>query len=60
MRKIEEVQNSLFQLENNIQFFGKAKADNPLVKEVMTTIENQKEELSTWKEKLKQIRNISV
>ena len=60
MRKIEEVQNSLFQLENNIQFFGKAKADNPLVKEVMTTIENQKEELSIWKEKLKQIRNISV
>ena len=60
MRKIEEVQNSLFQLENNIQFFGKAKADNPLVKEVMTTIENQREELATWKEKLKQIRNISV
>ncbi len=60
LRKIEEVQNSLFQLENNIQFFGKAKADNPLVKEVMTTIENQREELATWKEKLKQIRNISV
>lgn len=60
MRKIEEVQNNLFQLENNIQFFGNAKHDNPMVKEVMQTIENLKEELATWKEKLKQIRNISV
>lgn len=58
MRKIEEVQSSLFQLENNIQFFGRAKADNPMVKEVMDNIEKQKEELATWKEKLKQLRSI--
>lgn len=58
MRKIEEVQTNLFQLENNIQFFGRAKADNPMVKEVMDNIEKQKEELATWKEKLKQLRNI--
>ena len=58
MRKIEEVQTNLFQLENNIQFFGRAKADNPMVKEVMVNIEKQKEELATWKEKLKQLRNI--
>ena len=58
MRKVEEVQNNLFQLENNIQFFGRAKADNPMVKEVMYSIEKQKEELATWKEKLKQLRGI--
>ena len=58
MRKIEEVQSNLFQLENNIQFFGRAKADNPMVKEVMDNIEKQKEELATWKEKLKQLRSI--
>ena len=58
IRKIEEVQSSLFQLENNIQFFGRAKADNPMVKEVMRNIEKQKEELATWKEKLKQLKSI--
>jgi hypothetical protein len=58
MRKIEAVQSSLFQLDNNIQFFGRAKADNPMVKEVLDNIEKQKEELATWKEKLKQLRSI--
>ena len=60
MRKIEEVQSNLFQLENNIQFFARAKSDNPMVKEVMTNIEKQKEELATWKEKLKQLRSIKT
>jgi hypothetical protein len=58
MRKIDEVQGNLFQLENNIQFFANAKSDNPMVKEVMKNIEKQKEELATWKEKLKQLRSI--
>ncbi|MCG2611022.1 DUF349 domain-containing protein [Flavobacterium sp. SM15] len=58
MRKIDEVQNDIFQLENNIQFISNAKADNPLVKEVNKSIERQKEELKTWKEKLKQIRSL--
>jgi hypothetical protein len=60
MRKIDEVQHEIFQLENNIQFFANAKADNPLVKEVMKNIERQKEELATWKEKLKQLRNLKT
>jgi hypothetical protein len=60
MRKIDEVQHEIFQLENNIQFFANAKADNPLVKEVMKNIERHKEELATWKEKLKQLRNIKT
>ncbi|MGV9003677.1 DUF349 domain-containing protein [Flavobacterium sp.] len=57
MRKIDEVQNDLFQLENNIQFFANADANNPLVKEVHKNIEKQKEELATWKDKLKQLNN---
>lgn len=60
MRKVDEVQSEIFQLENNIQFFAKAKADNPLVKEVKKNIERQKEELATWKEKLKQLRNLKT
>jgi hypothetical protein len=58
IRKVEEVQNEIFQLENNIQFFANAKKDNPMVLEVMKNIERQKEELATWKEKLKQIRQM--
>ena len=57
-RKVEEVQNEIFQLENNIQFFANAKKDNPLVVEVMKSIERHKEELATWKEKLKQVRKM--
>ncbi|WP_294821117.1 DUF349 domain-containing protein [uncultured Flavobacterium sp.] len=58
MRKIDEIQAEIFQLENNIQFFSNAKGDNPLVKEVRKNIERHKEELATWKDKLKQIRNM--
>jgi hypothetical protein len=56
MRKIDEVQGEIFQLENNIQFISNAKGDNPFVKEVQKNIERHKEELKTWKDKLKQIR----
>jgi hypothetical protein len=57
IRKIDEVQNEIFQLENNIQFFANADASNPLVKEVYKNIEKHKDELATWKEKLKQLNN---
>lgn len=60
MRKIDEVQGNIFQLENNIQFFANAKADNPMVKEVMKNIERHKDELKTWKEKLKQLRSLKT
>lgn len=59
MRKIDEIQSGIFQLENNIQFFTHAKKDNPLVKEVFKNIERHKDELKNWKDKLKQLRNIS-
>jgi Domain of Unknown Function (DUF349) len=58
MRKIDEIQAGIFQLENNIQFFSNAKGDNPFVKEVTKNIERHKEELKTWKDKLKQIRSM--
>ncbi|AWG25687.1 DUF349 domain-containing protein [Flavobacterium kingsejongi] len=58
IRKIDEVQNEIFQLENNIQFFANAKKDNPMVLEVKKNIEKHREVLDTWKEKLKQVRNI--
>lgn len=58
MRKIDEVQGEIFQLENNIQFISNAKADNPFIKEINKNIDRHKEELKTWKEKLKQIRSL--
>lgn len=61
MRKIDEVQSEIFQLENNIQFFTNtknAKKENSIVLEVRRNIEKHKEELGVLREKLKQIRNI--
>lgn len=61
MRKIDEVQSEIFQLENNIQFFTSGKNDkkeNPMIAEVRKNIEKHKEELSTLKAKLKQLRSI--
>lgn len=62
IRKIEEVQNEIFQLENNIQFFANtknAKKENSIVLEVRKNIAIHKENLETWKEKLKQLRNLN-
>ena len=61
MRKIEEVQNEIFQLENNIQFFTNtknAKKENSIVTEVRKNIAIHKESLDVWKDKLKQLRNL--
>ena len=63
MHKIEEVQNEIFQLENNIQFFTNtrnAKKENSIVLEVRKNIAIHKESLEVWKEKLKQLRNLNV
>ena len=57
-KKIDEVQNEIFQLENNIQFITNAKKDNPFLKEVQKNIERHKEELKLWKEKLNKLREI--
>lgn len=63
MRKIDEVQSEIFQLENNIQFFTNtknAKKENSIVLEVRKNIAIQKETLEVWKEKLKQIRSLNL
>jgi hypothetical protein len=61
MRKIEEIKNEIFQLENNIQFFTNtrnAKKENSIVLEVRKNIEKHREEMEVLKDKLKQIRNL--
>lgn len=62
MRKIDEIKNEIFQLENNIQFFTNtknAKKENSIVLEVRKNIERHKESVELWKEKLKQLREIT-
>ena len=62
MRKIEEVQSEIFQLENNIQFFTNtrnAKKENSIVLEVRKSIEKHREQMDILKDKLKQLRNIN-
>ena len=62
MRKIEEIKNEIFQLENNIQFFTNtrnAKKENSIVLEVRKNIEKNKVEMEILKDKLKQVRNLN-
>ncbi len=59
-KKIDETKSEILQLENNLQFFKHVKKDNPLVKEVYKNIENHKEQLALWKEKLIKIKAIRV
>lgn len=54
-RKIDESKSEIRQLENNLQFFSNDSEDNPLVQEVIKNIDQQKEALQTWKEKLKKL-----
>ncbi|MEZ4779574.1 MAG: DUF349 domain-containing protein [Flavobacteriaceae bacterium] len=56
-KKISEIRSEILQLENNLGFFQHVDENNPLVKEVYKNIKKQKEELGTWKEKLKTLRN---
>jgi hypothetical protein len=58
-KKVDEVQNEIFQLENNIQFISSSsKGENPFIKEVQKNIERHKEDLKMWKEKLNRLREI--
>jgi hypothetical protein len=62
MRKIDEIKNEIFQLENNIQFFTNtrnAKKENSIVLEVRKNIEKHKEEMEILKDKLKQVRSLN-
>jgi len=59
-RKVDEVKSEINQLENNLGFFANAKPDNPMVKEVYKNIEQQKQNLETWKQKLQQLKALFV
>jgi len=54
-RKIDECKSEVRQLENNLQFFSNASEESPVVKEVIKKINGHKEELATWKAKLKKL-----
>jgi len=63
IRKIEETQQEIFQLENNIQFFTNtknAKKENSIVLEVRKNIAKHKESLDVLKEKLKKLRDVKA
>ena len=57
-KKIDETKSEILQLENNLQFFKHVDKDNPLVKDVYKNIDNHKEQLALWKEKLVKIKAI--
>ncbi|PTX61938.1 uncharacterized protein DUF349 [Kordia periserrulae] len=57
-RKIDEIKGEIRQLENNMQFFSDASADNPMLKKVHQDIEKHKQNLATWKAKLQQLREL--
>lgn len=57
-KKVGEVKDEIRQLENNLLFFKHVKDDNPLVKEVHKNIDKQKDQLDTWKAKLKKVRSL--
>jgi len=55
-KKIAEIKAEINQLENNLQFFSNVADDNPLVKDVHKNIERHKDELDSWKAKLKKVK----
>ncbi len=58
-KKISETKAEINQLENNLQFFSQdVDESNPLVKEVLNNIEKHKNQLETWKAKLKKVRSL--
>tara|TARA_B110000046_G_scaffold182926_1_gene217957 strand:+ start:29456 stop:31354 length:1899 start_codon:yes stop_codon:yes gene_type:complete len=57
-KKIDEVVKEIQQLENNLGFFSNAKADNPLVLNVRNRVNEFKEDLLLWKQKLSYIKKL--
>lgn len=57
-KKVEETKAEIRQLENNLQFFSNVDDDNPLVKTVHQNIQNHKDQLVIWQEKLEKIRTL--
>jgi hypothetical protein len=57
-KKIDEVVREIQQLENNLGFFSNAKSDNPLVLNVKNRVNEFKEDLLLWKQKLSYIKKL--
>ncbi|MGB7785173.1 MAG: DUF349 domain-containing protein, partial [Salinimicrobium sp.] len=57
-KKIEETKAEIRQLENNLQFFAHVADDNPVVQEVRKNIQNHKDQLKIWKEKLEKVNSL--
>ncbi|WP_299671905.1 DUF349 domain-containing protein [uncultured Polaribacter sp.] len=57
-KKIDEVVREIQQLENNLGFFSNAKDDNPLVLNVKNRVNEFKEDLAIWKEKLSYLKKL--
>ncbi|PTM09640.1 MAG: DUF349 domain-containing protein [Bacteroidetes bacterium] len=55
-KKIDDLKGEIIQLENNLQFFSNVDDDNPLVKDVHKNIQNHKNELTVWEEKLRNVK----
>ncbi|MGB5370072.1 MAG: DUF349 domain-containing protein [Flavobacteriaceae bacterium] len=54
-KKLDETKAEIRQLENNLQFFSNGSEDNPIVQEVIKKIDRYREDLETWKGKLKKL-----
>ena len=57
-KKVQETKDEIRQLENNLLFFADVNTDNPLVKAVHKNIQDHKDQLEIWKEKLEKIKSI--
>ena len=57
-KKIDEVVREIQQLENNLSFFSNAKDDNPLVLNVKNKVDEFKQDLSIWKQKLSYMKKL--
>jgi hypothetical protein len=57
-KKMDEVVREIQQLENNLGFFSNAKSDNPLVLNVKNRVNEFKEDLLLWKQKLSYIKKL--
>ena len=57
-RRIDERKSEILQLENNLAFFGNIDEKNLLVRDVIKNINNQKEALKTWENKLRELKHL--
>lgn len=57
-KKIQETKAEIRQLENNLQFFSNVDENNPLVQEVHNNINDHKEQLKIWEEKLEKLNSL--